>query len=141
RISTAPSRPWPSRAGTCSSPADDAAHAGAATPTSADRGRTYLALQVRGIADICGGIAQPTAGPGAVNHAFVDVFSLVHLAGGVVMGALGLRFLPMLVLAVGWELAEHILKDCIPRVFVHPSQDTLLNSTGDVLVSLLGWLL
>jgi len=93
------------------------------------------------ISEICHSVEQPTAGPGDINHAFVDVFSLVHLAGGLVMGALGLRFLPMLVLAVGWEVVEHILKDCIPRVFVHPSQDTLLNASGDVLVSLLGWLL
>jgi hypothetical protein len=94
---------------------------------------------VRGVARICHAVAQPTAGPGAINHALFDLFSLVHMSAGVGFGALGLGFFPMLILATGWELAEHVMKDCIPNVFVHPSQDTLLNSFGDVLVTMVGW--
>jgi hypothetical protein len=74
-----------------------------------------------------------------VNHALFDLFSLVHMSAGVAFGALGLGFFPMLILAMGWEIAEHVMKDCIPRVFVHPSQDTLTNAAGDVLVTMVGW--
>jgi hypothetical protein len=96
---------------------------------------------VRGVARICHTVTQPTAGPGDVNHAFFDLFSLVHMSAGAAFGALGLGFFPMLVLAMGWEIAEHVMKDCIPHVFVHPSQDTLLNACGDVLVTMVGWTL
>jgi hypothetical protein len=94
---------------------------------------------VRGVARICHGVTQPTAGPGAVNHALFDLFSLVHMSAGVAFGALGLGFFPMLILATGWEIAEHVMKDCIPNVFVHPSQDTVINAFGDVLVTMVGW--
>jgi hypothetical protein len=93
------------------------------------------------VARLCQSIEQPTAAPGDVNHALLDSFSLVHVAAGVVFGALGLPFVPMLVLAFGWEIAEHLLKDCIPGAFVHPTQDTLLNAAGDIVVALLGWAL
>ena len=94
---------------------------------------------MRGISGICGTVAQPTAGPGSVNHYIVDLFSLVHMGAGLAFGAIGLGFFPMLILAVGWEVAEHVMKDCIPRVFVHPTQDTLINAFGDVLVTMIGW--
>jgi hypothetical protein len=94
---------------------------------------------VRGVARICKAVKQPTAGPGTVNHALFDRFSLVHMSAGIGFGALGLGFFPMLILATGWELAEHVMKDCIPHVFVHPSQDTLVNAFGDVLVTMVGW--
>jgi hypothetical protein len=94
---------------------------------------------MEGIARLCRGVAQPTAAPGTINHALFDRFALVHMAGGLVLGMLGLRFVPLLILAVGWEVAEHVLKDCIPHAFVHPSQDTLRNAAGDVFVTLVGW--
>jgi hypothetical protein len=60
---------------------------------------------------------------------------------GVAMARLGFGLLPTLVLAVGWEVAEHVLKNLIPGVFPHASQDSLANSIGDVLASTVGWLL
>jgi hypothetical protein len=106
--------------------------------------RTHLGSeekQVEEVARVCRSVVQPVAAPGAVNHGAYDLFSLVHVAMGLFFGALGMRFLPMLLLAVGWEVAEHVLKDCIPNVFVHPTQDTVITSTGDVLFALAGWAL
>jgi hypothetical protein len=90
---------------------------------------------------LCRAAGQPTAAPGTVNNGLIDTFTLVHAAGGFFFGALGLGFLPMLLLAVGWEVAEHLLKDCIPNSFVHPTQDTIRNAASDVVVALVGWAL
>ena len=82
-----------------------------------------------------------TARPGEINHAFVDPWSLVHGLVGVVTAALGWGLGPTLLLAVGWEVAEHVLKEVVPAIFPHPTQDTLANSIGDVLSTALGWTL
>jgi hypothetical protein len=86
-------------------------------------------------------VAQRIAGPGEINHAFLDAYSLVHALVGVVTATLGLSLAPTLLIAVGWEFAEHLLKNLIPAVFPHPTQDTLANSVGDVLSTALGWTL
>jgi len=78
---------------------------------------------------------------GGINRAFLDPYSLVHALVGVVMASFGFGLLPTLLLAVGWEVAEHLLKNVAPALFPHPSQDTLANSAGDVLASVLGWVL
>jgi hypothetical protein len=91
------------------------------------------------IAQYLGSARQRTAGPGEINYAFVDPYSLAHAAVGVMLGLLGVRLGPLLAIAVGWEVAEHVFKDLIPAVFPHPTQDTLANSTGDVLSALIGW--
>jgi hypothetical protein len=82
-----------------------------------------------------------TARPGEINHAFVDPWSIVHGLVGVVTAALGWRLGPTLLLALGWEMAEHLLKEVVPAIFPHPTQDTLANSIGDVLSTALGWTL
>ncbi len=82
---------------------------------------------------------QRTARAGEINHAFVDPYSLVHAAVGAAFGLLGLSLGWVLAIAIGWELAEHVLKNLIPTVFPHPTQDTLANSAGDVLCALVGW--
>ena len=38
-----------------------------------------------------------------------------------------------------WEIVEHVLKNLVPSLFAYPSQDTLVNSIGDVVSTLLGW--
>jgi hypothetical protein len=88
---------------------------------------------------VCPGPAQVTAAPGTVNYAPLDTFTLVHASFGLVLGALGLRFFPVLLLAVGWEIAEHLLKDCVPAAFVHPTQDTIGNAAADVVATVLAW--
>src|SRR4051812_2445637 len=79
------------------------------------------------------------AGPGEINHAFLDPYSLVHGLVGVAAAWLGLGLSPTMAIAVCWEVVEHVLKNLIPAAFPHPTQDTLANSLGDVLSTALGW--
>jgi len=83
--------------------------------------------------------AQRLAGPGEINHGFFDPYSLVHGLVGVGAAALGFGLWSTLALAVSWEVAEHLLKNLIPAVFPHATQDTLANSAGDVLATMIGW--
>jgi hypothetical protein len=83
--------------------------------------------------------AQRTAVAGEMNYAVLDFFSLLHGLVGVGLAALGFGLLPTVILAVGWEVAERLLKDLVPFFFVHPTQDTLGNAGGDLLVALAGW--
>ena len=86
--------------------------------------------------------AQRTAGPGEINHAFFDPYSLVHGVVGILAAVvLGFGFFATLALAVGWELVEHVLKNVVPGIFPHPTQDTFANSAGDVVATMIGWML
>jgi hypothetical protein len=76
-----------------------------------------------------------------VNHAFLDAMSLVHLGVGVGFRLFRVRWWLTLLIAVAWEVVEHVLKIRHPQMFVFPSQDSLANSTGDVLCAMAGWLL
>jgi hypothetical protein len=96
---------------------------------------------MRGGLAFCRGVEQAIAAPGTTNYGPFDPFSFAHAGVGLLFGALGLGLGPMVFLAVGWEVLEHLLKDCIPGAFVHPSQDTLRNAAGDVAVTLVAWLL
>jgi hypothetical protein len=82
---------------------------------------------------------QPVAGPGQINHGFLDPYSLAHAAVGAILAALGAGLGTMLFITFGWELAERALKDMMPMFFPHPTQDTLANSAGDVLSALAAW--
>jgi hypothetical protein len=83
--------------------------------------------------------AQPVAGPGEINHGFLDPYTLVHGLVGVVAAALGFGLWSTLALAISWEVVEHLAKNFLPAIFPHPTQDTLANSAGDVLATMLGW--
>jgi len=76
---------------------------------------------------------------GEINTAFLDPYSLVHALVGVVLVVFGLGLMPALAVAITWEVVEHVLKNIVPQVFPHPSQDTLANSIGDVLSTAVGW--
>jgi hypothetical protein len=83
---------------------------------------------------------QRIAGPGEYNHGLFDVYSLAHGSVGVIAAlVIGLGFWATLALAVGWEVVEHVGKNLAPRLFPYPTQDTLENSIGDVLSTLIGW--
>jgi hypothetical protein len=84
-------------------------------------------------------VAQRTARPGEINYAPLDRYSLAHGLIGVAAAMMGLGFWTTLAIAVGWEVVEHILKDVVPALFSYPSQDTVINSVGDVLSTLIGW--
>jgi hypothetical protein len=92
-----------------------------------------------GWAGVCHPGRQPVAPPGATNHGPLDLFSVVHGLCGMAFGVLGLSLAQTLIIAVGWELAEHVLKNACPAAFVHPTQDTLANAASDVLSAVLGW--
>ena len=79
------------------------------------------------------------ARPGEINYAPIDRYSLAHGLIGVAAGLAGFGFWQTVAIAVGWELVEHVLKNLVPAVFAYPSQDTLANSFGDVVSTLLGW--
>ncbi len=91
------------------------------------------------IAQRLGSVHQRTAHAGEINFAFVDPYSLLHAAVGMILGLVGMRLSWLLAVAVGWELGEHIFKNLIPSMFPHPTQDTLANSIGDLLSALVGW--
>ena len=74
-----------------------------------------------------------------VNQSFVDAMSLVHIGVGIGFGLFRVRLWLTLVVAVVWEVAEHVMKNHWPQMFVFPSQDTLANAIGDVLCAALGW--
>ena len=84
---------------------------------------------------------QRLAGPGEINHGFVDPWTLVHGLVGVVAAALGFGLWSTLALAISWEVAEHLLKNLIPTMFPHPTQDSLANSAGDILATMVGWVM
>ncbi len=79
------------------------------------------------------------AQPGEINYAPLDRYSLFHGLVGVAAGLVGLGFWQTFAVAVGWEIVEHILKNLVPSVFAYPTQDTLVNSIGDVLSAMVGW--
>jgi membrane protein YqaA with SNARE-associated domain len=81
------------------------------------------------------------ATPGQVNYQLVDFMSLVHVGVGAALALFRIGLVATLIIAVGWELVEHVLKNCQPQMFVFPSQDTLMNACGDVLCAVVGWLL
>lgn len=83
--------------------------------------------------------AQRVAGPGELNHGFLDPYSLVHGLVGAVAALFGLGLAGTMAIAIGWEVAEHVLKNVDPAAFPHPTQDTLANSIGDVLSTAAGW--
>ena len=82
---------------------------------------------------------QPVAAPGQINHGFLDPYSLVHAAVGLLLSMLGFGIGEMLLITFGWELAERAFKDLLPAIFPHPTQDTLATSLGDILSALGAW--
>lgn len=71
------------------------------------------------------------ARPGEINGDAFDRFTLAHLGAGVAMGALRVPMWLVVVLALGWELAERPLKRKFPGAFPHSSQDTAQNAIVD----------
>jgi hypothetical protein len=76
-----------------------------------------------------------------MNHAFLDAMSLVHLGVGLALRLFRIPLWLAALIAVVWEVVEHVLKARWPHMFMFPSQDSLANASGDVLCCLAGWLL
>jgi hypothetical protein len=58
-----------------------------------------------------------------MNHSFFDGMSLIHLGVGIAMGLFRIPFTVTLVVAVGWEVAEHVLKIHYPQWFMFPGEN------------------
>jgi hypothetical protein len=84
-------------------------------------------------------VPQPTAAPGTINGDAVDRFTLAHAAVGGFYGLTGLGWGPVVVLAIGWELLERPLKDAVPQMFPHASQDSATNALIDAAAVIGGW--
>ncbi len=82
---------------------------------------------------------ERTARPGEINYAPLDRYSLFHGLVGVAAGLIGLGFWQTFAIAVGWEVVEHVFKNLVPALFAYPTQDTLVNSIGDILSTMVGW--
>ena len=75
------------------------------------------------------------------NRELFDRFTLFHFATGAFMAMRGYEPETAIAVAVGFEVLERPLKSTFPDAFPNPEQDTLINSTGDVLATAVGWLL
>ena len=74
-----------------------------------------------------------------MNETFLDAMSLVHVGVGSGFRLFRVPLWATVIIAVAWEIVEHVLKTSHPRWFVFPSQDSLPNSIGDVLCAVVGW--
>jgi len=83
--------------------------------------------------------APLTAGPGEINGAPVDRFTLGHALVGYLYGVAGLSVPLAFALAVAWELAERPLKRAHPEAFPHASQDSVPNALLDVVAVMVGY--
>ena len=71
---------------------------------------------------------------------FFNAYTLGHAAAGALAGFGQVPWWGALLLAVGWEAAEHPLKDQWPGLFP-TGQDTTASSAGDVVGFMAGWAL
>lgn len=84
-------------------------------------------------------MSQPTARSGEPNADAFDRYTFGHLAAGVLLGLARARALPVIVLALGWEIIERPLKNALPSWFPYSSQDTPENAIVDAAAVLIGW--
>ena len=79
-----------------------------------------------------------------VNRTAIDQFTLLHILSGFalfwIFRAFGFQSaLLAFALAVGWEIWEPYAKDWNPDLFPHPSKDSKINKTFDVIGVMLGY--
>lgn len=71
------------------------------------------------------------------NQSPFDLFTVVHFAFGIWAGQY-LSLSQLALLMVTWEVIERPAKENFPGFFIHPGQDSLANSTTDVVSALAG---
>jgi len=76
-----------------------------------------------------------------INKKPIDRFTWVHLINGLLGAQTSLSLGEVTALAILWEIGERPLKKKYAAYFPNPSQDSLSNSTGDVLATVLGYVL
>ena len=69
----------------------------------------------------------------------MDVFTLGHLATGGALALMGVGPVGAAAFAIGWELLERPLKDALPEIFPHASQDVAVNALWDAAAVMGGW--
>jgi hypothetical protein len=74
------------------------------------------------------------------SNLVVDGFLLAQGGAAALLGLVGLRFVPMCLLAIGWKVGEYLVKACAPLSLV-PSQTSLRPALLDLAVLMGGWLL
>lgn len=81
-----------------------------------------------------------------INRTAVDRFTILHFISGFVYYSITARWIPMIanypmiiLLSVGWEIWEPMLKDWNPDVFPNPSKDSEINKVFDVLATVMGY--
>lgn len=77
--------------------------------------------------------------PGGINQDPLDRYTLAHFGSGVVCGLLKVEWWQALLLSLGWDVLERILKDVAPQIWPHPSQDSLQHVAVDTAAWMLGW--
>jgi hypothetical protein len=70
----------------------------------------------------------------------VDGVLLAEGGIGAVLGLVGLRFVPMVLLALGWKIGEYLVKACAP-LSLAPTQAALRPALADLAVLMGSWLL
>jgi hypothetical protein len=69
----------------------------------------------------------------------LDGVGIGHAMVGVVLGLTGLRVVPMVMLAVGWQLVEYGARSCAPAGFLGPLAELMRPWGGYLLLMMIGW--
>jgi hypothetical protein len=93
-----------------------------------------MALRVPGCRSV------ETAALWTSKNLIVDGVLLAEGGVAALLGLLGLRFVPMALLALGWKIGEFVVKACAPLSLV-PVQSALRPAAGDFAVLMGGWVL
>jgi hypothetical protein len=75
----------------------------------------------------------------AINRAPVDRFTAAHGALGAAAAIFDVPLPAVMVLAIGWELAEKPLKRRFPGRFPNPTPDTAKNAAWDISATVMGY--
>jgi len=84
-------------------------------------------------------VTEPLAKPGEINAEPFDRYTFGHLAAGVLLGLARVPAVPVIALAMGWEVVERSLKNRLPSWFPYSTQDTIENAVVDIAAVLVGW--
>jgi uncharacterized membrane protein len=74
-----------------------------------------------------------------INIAPLDRFTISHFALGYLLGGARIPAMMAIGIIIGWEFIEKPLKDQFPKWFPNPTQDTLANTSLDVLAAVGGF--
>jgi hypothetical protein len=88
--------------------------------------------------DICRG-AAPLESLWQSRPVVLDGVGLGHATAGVLLGLTGLRVVPMVMLAVSWQLIEYAVRSCGPASFLGGLAEVMRPWGGYLLLMMIGW--